>query len=209
MPDGLQVRSDRAGSTPAEWLNRAIDLDRAGDSEAAQASMQQLAERLPDWDEPLARLADSQRARGAGAAATDAYRAVLALNPNRISALLALGALLIEAGAAQDGTVPLLRCCGLAPENQDAWSTLGRAYADAGSPGLALAAFRRAQRLAPGSIAIVHRLVAVALAAGQATQEVARLDALSERDPLNPILHLARGLILDGLGLLDPAVDAL
>ncbi|HEX3996888.1 MAG TPA: tetratricopeptide repeat protein, partial [Acetobacteraceae bacterium] len=190
-------------------MNRAIDLDRAGDSEAAQASMQQLAERLPDWDEPLARLADSQRARGAGAAATDAYRAVLALNPNRISALLALGALLIEAGAAQDGTVPLLRCCGLAPENQDAWSTLGRAYADAGSPGLALAAFRRAQRLAPGSIAIVHRLVAVALAAGQATQEVARLDALSERDPLNPILHLARGLILDGLGLLDPAVDAL
>ncbi len=209
MPDGLQMRSDRAGSTPAERLNRAIDLDRAGDSGAAQAAMQQLAECLPDWDEPLARLADCQRACGARETAADTYCAVLALNPNRISALLALGALLIEGGAAQDAVVPLLRCCGLAAENQDAWSTLGRAYADTGSPGLALAALRRAQRLAPGSIAIMQQLVAAALAAGQGTEEAARLDALSACDPLDPILHLARGLILDGLGSLDPAVDAL
>ena len=171
--------------------------------------MRQLAERLPDWDEPLARLADSQRARGAGTAARHTYRAALALNPNRVSALLALGALLLEAGGAQDATVPLLHCCGLAPGNADAWSTLGRAYMDAEAPALALAAYRRAQRLAPRSIAIVHCLVAAALAAGQGAAEAAGLEAASERDPLDPILHLARGLILDRLGLLDQAVDAL
>jgi predicted O-linked N-acetylglucosamine transferase (SPINDLY family) len=32
---------------------------------------------------------------------------------------------------------------------------------------------------------------------------------LSNSDPLNPMPHIARGLILDGLGLLDPAIDAL
>jgi len=209
MPDGVATRLDCAGSAPADWLNRAINLDRTGLASQAQVSMRQLANRLPDWDEPLARLADSQRARGAHAAATDTYRAVLTLNPNRVPALLALGALLIEAGTAQDATAPLLRCCGLAPGNQDAWSTLGRAYMDAEAADLALAAFRRAQRLAPGSIAVVHWLVAAALAAGQGVAEAARLEATSKCNPLDPILHLARGLILDGLGLLDPAVDAL
>jgi protein O-GlcNAc transferase len=209
MPDGADPRLACDGAVPADWLNHAINLDRAGETREAQASMRQLAERLPDWDEPLARLADSQRAGGAGAAATATYRTVLALNPNRVSALLALGALLIEAGVARDATVPLLRCCGLVPGNADAWSTLGCAYMDAEVPGLALASFRRAQRLAPGSIAAVHRLVAAALAAGQGTEEAARLQTFSDRDPLDPILHLARGLILDGLGLLDQAVDAL
>ena len=194
---------------PADWLNRAIDLDRMGQTAEAHSVMRQLADRLPDWDEPLARLADSQRAHGAGVAATDSFRAVLALNPNRVPALLALGALLIEAGTPQEAFAPLLRGCGLAPGTPDAWSTLGRAYTDAGSADLAVAAFRRAQRLAPGSIAVMHRLVAAALAAGQGAAEAARLEAASEHDPLDAILHLARGLILDSLGLLDLAVDAL
>lgn len=209
MPDGVHALPDCVGSTPADWLNRAIDLDRAGETRVAQALMRQLAERLPDWDEPLARLADSQRAQGADVAAMATYRAVLALNPNRVPALLALGAMLIEAGAPEDATAPLLRCCGLAPGNQDAWLTLGRAYMDAKAPDPGLAAFQRVQRLVPTSIAVVHWLVAAALASDQGAAEAARLQALSERDPLDPVLHLARGLILDGLGLLDQAVDVL
>jgi protein O-GlcNAc transferase len=206
MPEGIGVQP---GASPADRLNHAIDLDRAGNTEQAHAAMRRIADCMPDWDEPLARLADSQRAHGAVAAATNTYRDVLALNPNRVPALLAMGALSIEAGAAEEATAALLRCCGLAPGNQDAWCTLGRAYMAADAPDLALAAFRRAQRLAPGSIAVVHWLVAAALAAGQGASEAVRLEAAGEHDPLDPIPHLARGLILDGLGLLDPAVDAL
>jgi predicted O-linked N-acetylglucosamine transferase (SPINDLY family) len=203
MPDGA------AGLPPASRLNQAIDLDRAGDTGRAHDLMRSLADSLPDWDEPLSRLADSLRTHGASEAAALAYRGVLALNPNREPALLALGALSVEAGAPEEATSPLLRCCGLAPGNPEAWSTLGRAYMDAEAPALALAAFTRARRLTPRSIALAHQLVAAALAAGRGAEEAARLAVMSERDPLNPVPHIARGLLLDRLGLLDPAVDAL
>ncbi len=220
MPDGvagLPMPDGGAGfaaavlpePSPASLLNHAIDLDRAGETGRARDLMRRLAARLPDWDEPLARLAESLRAQGERAAATEAYRAVLTLNPNRRPALLALGALLIETGAPLDATAPLLRCCGLAPGDPDAWSTLGRAYMDMAQPALALAAFTRARCLVPRSLALVHQVVAAALAAGNGTEEVARQEVTSARDPLDPMPHIARGLILDRLGLLDPAIDAL
>ncbi len=171
--------------------------------------MRRLARQLPDWDEPPLRLAESLRARGETAPAAEAFRAVLALNPNREQALLVLGVLSIEAGAPNDATKPLLRCCGLWPNNLDAWSTLGRAYMDAEQPGLALAALTRAQRLAPRSTALMHDIVNAALAGDEAARHVAYLDAVSERDPLNPVPHMTRGLILDRLGSLDAAIDAL
>jgi protein O-GlcNAc transferase len=208
MPDGI-LRLDLAEDTPAGRLNHAIGLDRAGDARDARVLMRRVADRLPDWDEPRLRLAESLRAEPDRAAARNAYRAVLALNPNRESALLALGALLIEAGTPLDATVPLLRCCGLAPHRADAWSTLGRAYRDMEAHAPALAAFIRAHRLAPRVIAHAHDIVAAALAAGLGQQEAVRLEAQSERDPLNPVPHIARGLILDRLGLLDQAIDAL
>jgi protein O-GlcNAc transferase len=215
MPDGGLIPAELGLLTPerspAGRLNRAIQLDRAGHSGPARELMRQLAAGLPDWDEPRLRLAESLRGGSAtdAEAARNAWRAVLALNPNREQALLALGAMLIEAGSPLDATIPLLRCCGIAKYRVDAWSTLGRAYQDAGIPELALAAFIRAQRLAPKEIAHAHRLVNAALAAGQGPREAARLEARSEQDPLNPIPHIARGVILDRLGLLDPAIDAL
>ncbi len=206
MPDGAIGFKD---PSPAERLNHAIDLDRAGKTERARDLMRLIADRLPDWDEPLSRLAESLRTHGEHADAVDAYRTVLALNPNREQALLALGALSIESSAPLEATIPLLRCCGLAPRNLEAWSTLGRAYMDAEEPTLALAAFARAQQLAPRSFALVHTVVAAALAAENGAAEAARQEALSDRDPLNPIPHITRGLLLDRLGLLDPAIDAL
>jgi protein O-GlcNAc transferase len=209
MPDGGIARDRVTRASPADQLNEAIDLDRAGDTGRARALMWALARLLPDWDEPLVRLAESLRLHGESAAAADAYRAVLALNPNREQALLALGALSIEAGAAAKAIDLLLRCRGLFPNNLDCRAILGQAYMDLEQPDLALAAFADAQRLAPRSYAFGARLVNAALAAGRGETEAARLEALSARDPLNPVPHLTRGLILDRLGLLDAALDAL
>jgi predicted O-linked N-acetylglucosamine transferase (SPINDLY family) len=208
MPDGAVPRVRRATRPPAEQLNHAIDLARAGETDRAHATMRRLMDQLPDWDEPRLRLAESQRARGDPAAA-DAFRAVLAINPYRVQALLVLGVLLIEAGAPRDATKPLLRCCGLWPRNLDAWSTLGRAYMDSDEPRLALEALTRAQRLAPRSTALLHQVVSAAIAAGRGEAHVALLEVMCERDPLNPVPHLTRGLILDRLGSLDLAIDAL
>ena len=211
MPDGGLARPLAAAfaTAPADRLNRAIDLDRAGDGTRARDLMRGLTENLPDWDEPWLRLGDSLRAAGQPAAAADAYRAACALNPGREPALLALAALAIEAGRPGDAIAPLLRCCGLAPRHPDGWSILGRAYMDIGEPAHALAAHVRAQRLAPRSFSVMRNLIAAAMAAGCGPREAARLEALSDRDPFNPVPHIARGLILDRLGLLDAALDAL
>jgi len=210
MPDGAAVESfHHARHSPAGQLNHAIDLDRAGGTSQARDLMRDLAQTWPDWDEPLSCLAASLRTHGENAAAMDAWRAALTINPNGEHALLALGAMAIEAGDPLAALAPLLRCCGLGPANQGAWSTLGRAYMDTGQPVQALAAYARAQHLAPRSIALARNLVAAALAAECGPREAVRQEALSGRHPLNPVPHIVRGLILDHLGLLDPAIDAL
>ena len=107
MPDGAIARH-----SPASRLNHAIDLDRAGETRRARELMRGLSEAFPDWDEPAMRLTESLRAMGEQSAAMDACRAVLRRNPNREQALLAVGAMSIEAGAPGEAIAPLLRCCG-------------------------------------------------------------------------------------------------
>ena len=204
--DGQRGRSPGLPA-PADRLNQAIALDRTGNPGASQTAMRALAAAMPDWDEPRLRLAESLRARGGDAAA--AYRAALSLNPHHPRALLGLGALLLEKAAAREALTPLLRCCGLAPRDPDAWSTLGRAYNDLGEPALALAAFTRANLLAPWDIGHAAQLAAAAASAGCAAHEAARLGLMGRLDPLNPVPHVGRGLLLERLGLLDPAIDAL
>ena len=202
MPDGT------SGSrlAPIQLLNQAISLAHAGQSETARDLMREVAVRLPDWDEPPLRLAGSLRGSPEAAAA---WRAALAINPNRDQTLLGFAAVLMAAGQPREAIGPLLRCCGLTPNQHDAWRVLGQAYLDSDQPRHALGAFARAQAIRPNSFALVHSLVLAAIASGQAEREAARQIALSARDPLNPIPHLIHGLILDRLGLLDPAIDAI
>ena len=80
---------------------------------------------------------------------------------------------------------------------------------DAEQPHWRFAAFTRRATVGTASFALVHTVVAAALAAESGMAEAARQEVLSERDPLNPIPHITRGLLLDRLGLLDPAIDAL
>ena len=91
--DALAALRDAAilgDSSPPTLLNLAIAEDRAGDAARASGLMQELERRLPDWDEPPLRLAESLRARGDLVAAEKAYARVLAVNPHREEALLAL-----------------------------------------------------------------------------------------------------------------------
>ena len=202
-------RPGRGDATGVDQLNRAIDLDHAGATERARALMRGLAETWPDWDEPLARLADSLRARDEYPAAIAACHDVLRRNPNRRLTLLALGAMLIQTGDPAAAIAPLSHCCDVAPSEPLAWSTLARARTAMKQHDRALEAMTRARALAPRSIPIGWQLVGAAIDAGQGPREVVRLEAYSNRDPLNPVPHITRGLILDRLGMLSLAVDAL
>ena len=213
MPDGDWMAAG-AAIPPAIALNRALDLARAGDIDLARDVMRRLAARYPEWDEPPLRMAQSLRDQGNLPGAVEAFRAALAVNPNREQALLALGASLLELRRPEEAQAPLLRYCGIAQSNiaqsnVDAWTTLGRAFLAARDPGPALGAFAHAQRLTPRDFGLAHLLADAAIAAGRGAPEAVRQEALSTRDPLNPVPHVARGLILDRIGLLDPAIDAL
>lgn len=189
--------------TPSTLLNLAIAEDRSGDRPRARRRMRAVAVRLPDWDEPWLRLAESFRADGRHDEAEEAYREVLSLNPLRADALAALSGLLLLRAETQEAVTLLRRCCAVAPANAEAWNALGLALRDTQEGHEAL---RKAQTLRPDRADYVLHVID---AAPDLEAELQRQTALSQADPLNPRPLLGRGLLLERLARTDDAVDAL
>jgi protein O-GlcNAc transferase len=194
---------------PSTMLNLAIAEDRAGSRDHARRLMHHVAAKLPTWDEPLVRLAESLRATGETAAAEEAYRRTLDLNPGRSEALIALSGLLLMRQQADEARDLLLCCCGIAPDNAEAWNTLGLALRMGGKPSLAMSAFVRAQRLQPDCLDYVLNGVEVTEEAGETDAELARLTVACDQNPLNPALQIGRGMLLERIGQRASAIDAL
>lgn len=194
---------------PSMILNLAIAEDHTGSRDHARRLMRHVAERLPNWDEPLVRLAESLRAAGDTEAAEESYRRALDLNPGRTESLIALSGLLLMRRKAEEARDLLLRCCGIAPDNAEAWNTLGLALRMSEEPGLALAAFVRAQSLRPDRPEYVLNGVDVAHAAKETDAELARLTVACDQNPLNLPLQIGRGVLLERMGHRPAAIDAL
>ena len=134
---------------------------------------------------------------------------VLELNPVRAEALVALGGLLLMREQAEEARDLLRRCCEAEPDNAEAWNTLGLALRRTDAPAQALAAFHRAQALRSDSAEYVLNGVKAAHAADVAEAELDRLSAGCLKHPLNAMLPLGRGMLLDQLGRRAEAIDAL
>lgn len=200
-------------TSPVTVLNLALAEDRTGDRPRGRALMLALAERVPGWEEPLLRLAESHRAAGEPEAAESAYRQALERSSHRSEALVALAGLLIARGAPEEAHTLLLRCLGRDPDRAEAWDALGlsllRADGSAENAALALSAFTEAQRLAPAMLDYALHGIDAAAVAGLMEAEEARLALLCRDDPLNPVTHTALGVALERLGRRDDAIDAL
>jgi protein O-GlcNAc transferase len=196
-------------ATPVTLLNLALAEDRAGDRDRARQRMQDLADRLPEWDEPKLRLAESLRAEGRREAAEQAYAAVLEINPRREEALVSLAVLRLGRGDAPGAMPLLLRCCALAPDNAEAWDALGLALLQTGDAAGAAGAFAEALRVVPRWLDAALHLVDAVCTAGTAAAELARLEAGALADPLDPVGTTARGVLLERLGRREEAIDAL
>jgi protein O-GlcNAc transferase len=193
---------------PPTLLNLALAEQQAGDAAHAFRLIKELERLLPDWDEPPLRRAEALRAAGQHEDAEQAYQHVLEINPRRESALLGLGGLLILRGDGEGARELLLRCCGIAPGRADTWDTLGLALLLTPDKKLAEAAFARAQELAPRILEYGLHHVNGATVAGTEDALMAWLDMTSDRDPLNPVLPVMRGILLERLGRLPDAIDA-
>ncbi len=201
-------------TAPATLLNLAIAEDRAGDRQRGRRLMRQVAVRLPEWDEPILRLAESLRGAGENRAAEEAYRRVLELAPLRSEALIALSGLLLMRGQAEEARDLLIQCCGVAPENPEVWNTLGLAFRTTGAPDLALTAFIAAQSRQPDCLDYVLNGVEVTAdtlreSPARGDAELARLSVACDQNPLNPVIQLGRGMLLERMGRRAEAIDAL
>jgi predicted O-linked N-acetylglucosamine transferase (SPINDLY family) len=196
-------------TAPVTVLNLALAEERTGDRARGRTLMLALAERLPDWDEPLLRLAESHRAAREQEAAEAAYQATLDRNPRRTEAMIALAGLLISRGVVADARALLLRCLGRDPDQPEAWDALGLSLMQGGEASLALTAFTEAQRLAPHRLDYALHGVDAAAAADLSEAEEARLSVACRQDPVNPVLFTAHAVLLERLGRRDAAIDAL
>lgn len=205
----LRAAVSLGDTSPPTLLNLAIAEDRSGDLPRARGLMGTVAEVLPNWDEPLLRLAESYRATGDSATAELTYRRVLEVNPKREEALLALAGLLIARAEGTEARTLLLQCIGLAPDRAEAWAALGLALLLTAEPALAHTAFVEAQRLEPEVAEYALHGIEAARVAGLADAELGRLALASDEEPLNPVPLLARGALLEWLGRRAEAIDAL
>jgi predicted O-linked N-acetylglucosamine transferase (SPINDLY family) len=205
----LRAAVDAGDAAPPTLLNLALAEDRAGDRALARRQMRGIADWLPDWDEPHLRLAESLRAERDIEAASQAYDAVLARNPRRPEALIALGVLRLGQGDIAGATSLLLRCCGIAPGNAEAWDALGLALLSGSDAEAAVGAFAEAHRLVPRWLDPALHLVEAVCAAGTAEAELARMDLAVRADPGDPVSTIARGMLLERLGRRAEAIDAL
>lgn len=196
-------------TSPVTVLNLALAEDRTDDPARGRALMAGLAKRMPEWDEPLLRLAESHRAAGDSEAAVIAYRQVLDRDPHRVEALVALAGMLIARGDAAEARGLLLRCLGRNPDHAEAWDALGLALLQTDDPSLALTAFVEAQRVAPAMLDYALHGIEAASAAGLIEAEEARLAMLCRDDAANPVPRAAQAVALERLGRRDDAIDAL
>lgn len=194
---------------PATQLNLALAEERCGDAGSASRRLRRLATVVPEWDEPVLRLAEGLRRSGDWAAAEREYRQVLRLSPARQEALVALGAGLVGRGRAAESLSFLVQACRHEAPGFEAWHALGIALLAVGDAPAAEVALARACQAAPHRLDSAQQRAEAALAAGTAEAELARLDLAIAADPLDPQPLRVRAHLLEAMGRIAEAADAL
>ncbi len=99
----------------------------------------------------------------------------------------------------------LLRRCATA----DDWDQLGLALLKTNEASLAMAAFQEAQERAPDTLQYALHGIEAAAACAQLPHALDRASVACDDNPLDPVMQIVRGVVLDRLGHREEAIDAL
>lgn len=157
-----------------ELLGRA--LLALGRPEEAIAPLERLAGQRPRQPGPLLRLADARRMAGQGTVAAEAYRAVLAVAPETVPALIGLASIGPPAVFAPEALATLKTAATLAPEDPTVLGLLAIHLEQANRLDEAAQAADRALVLAPGQISASLAASRLAMRTGDLQRAEATLE---------------------------------
>jgi tetratricopeptide (TPR) repeat protein len=170
-------------------LQRAFAAQDEGNPGQAQDTLDRLAAAYPDVARIQAARGALLQARGAAAAAIEAYERALVQDPGHAGALTNLGILTAEAGDSGGAVRLLRRAIAANPCAPEPHLNLGTVLERARRPAEAIEAFRAALALAPDNAVAWHNLGTAFHAAGRLDEAVAAFESALR---LDPALHDAR-----------------
>jgi Tfp pilus assembly protein PilF len=161
----------------------------------------------PPSEAELVEAAFAHYQAGRIAEAATAFRSALALNPDRIGALLMLGMILSDGPESDPAAAEALfnRCLELSPENFLALNHLGQLYQGRDENVAAVALFGRAVAQNPGFAPALNNMGVSLHRLGRRTAALAALDRALTLDANLIAVHGNRGHVLADLGRWDEA----
>jgi Flp pilus assembly protein TadD len=200
-----QLASDTSTTSPENrLLLLASDVEARGDHDTAMALYARAAETSGNSAEAQLRLGNAQLKTKNYAAASATFSKVLATDPNNPEALLGLGTAQLKQGDNEASVRTLGRACPLM-NTASACNRHGTALILVGRLDEALAAFDRAQSLAPDDLDIKGNIALVQALSGRADEAVVVMREVAHA-PLAKPRHRANLVMVLGLaGRFDEA----
>jgi len=199
-----QMADETSLSPEQRMIKLAGDVEARGDQETAMALYARAAETSGNAAEAQLRLGHAQMKVRNYAAASEAYGKVLATEPEHPEALLGLGTAKLKSGDNEGSARTLGAACPLV-NTSIACNRLGTALILVGRLDEALAAFDRAQALAPNDLDIKVNIALVQALSGRTNEAVTAMRNVAQ-SPIAQTRHRANLVIVLGIaGRLDEA----
>src|SRR5262245_24982233 len=199
-----QMADETSLSPEQRMIKLAGDVEARGDHETALALYTRAAETSGNTAEAQVRLGHAQLKTRNYAAASEAFAKVLASEPEHPEALLGLGTAKLKSGDHEGSVRTLAVACPLA-NTASACNRLGTALILVGRLDQALAAFERAQSLAPNDLDIKVNIALTQALSGRTSEAVTAMRDVAQ-SPLAQARHRANLVMVLGIaGRFDEA----
>jgi Flp pilus assembly protein TadD len=199
-------------TTPRSYvvqLKRGVELERRGESAAAESHLREALRIRPGIVEALNALAGIRFRAGEAAEAEKLFREAIRLRPADPIPRKGLGGLLAETGRAAEAEAELREALRLDPGFADAWSDLGTVRARAGDLAGARAAFDEALRFRPDLSDALRGRAGARRMLGDLAGAEADLRTALRRDPGDHVAAWHLGDLLGQAGRKEEAVAVL
>lgn len=173
-----------------------MEAIKAGQWDAAEASLKEVAEKLPGNPQVHYNLGYVYRQKKDLASAEAEYKRVIELEPDKPDAYVALAAAYTEAGRGAEGVDLLTKAAPGFEQNASFHVAMGALAMNSGRAAEAEAAFAKAVALDPSNVEVQFHLASLALGRNDVADAIGHLEAyLAGASPESPNVEVAKKLL--------------